>query len=412
MNSLRSSLVSAIAIALVSMAAHAEVPALNSYPTARATVYLDFDGQYIQGTIWNRKGPINALPAGLSISDITLIFNRVAADFQSFNLNVTTDSGVFNKAPLQQRIRVIITPTSSWYPSAAGGLSGVGSFTWGDDTPAWVFCDLLGRNTRFIADAASHEIGHALGLEHQSLYDNMGNKIAEYNGGEGSGEAGWAPIMGVGYYKSHTGWLIGASTLGYDNTQNDEEVIAGSPNNFGFRRNSLQIDNATNLAVTLFANLQNGLHDLNWRFSASDSIDHFEIEWARDGIHFQTLVKLAVNDHNFSYHPDGQDILSYRIKTVLTNNQESNYYSNTVTLKATISEANIRILNNPIGDLLTVTCNGNFSYQLVDVAGRIISTGQLHIGINSLPTQIAPKGLLFLHWGNPAIQGIEKLIKQ
>jgi len=411
MNSLRHSILAAFAFALVSVTAQAGVPALNSYPSARATVYLDFDGQSVKGTIWNQRGPINALAAGLSVSDIILIFNHVAADFEPFNLNVTTDSGVFNKALLQQRIRVIITPSSSWYPAATGGVSGVGSFTWGDDTPAWVFCDLLGQNALFIADAASHEIGHTLGLDHQSLYDSRGNKITEYNGGDGSGEDGWAPIMGVSYYKSHTGWLTGTSTRGFHHIQNDEEIIAGSPNNFGYRKNGFQTDIATNPAMVLNGILQNGLHFLNWRFSATDSIDHFEIELARDGIHFQILAMLTSKDQSFSYPPDGQGNLSYRIKTIRSN-QESNFYSNTVTLKAGVPEPNIRILNNPIGDLLTVTSNGNFSYQLMDVAGRIISTGQLHIGINLLPAQIAPKGLLFLHWGNPAIQGVEKLIKQ
>lgn len=34
----------------------AQVPVLNSYSPAEATVYLDFDGAEVEGTIWNERG--------------------------------------------------------------------------------------------------------------------------------------------------------------------------------------------------------------------------------------------------------------------------------------------------------------------------------------------------------------------
>ena len=148
----------------------AQVPLLNSYPSAKATVYLDFDGQYVSGTSWNWIGDIEAKPADLTPVAINEIFNRVAEDFRIFDLNITTDSNVFLSAPRSQRMRVIITPTSSWYGSA-GGVSYVESFTWGDDTPAWVFSQLLNNNIKYIAEACSHETGHTLGLQHQSTYN-------------------------------------------------------------------------------------------------------------------------------------------------------------------------------------------------------------------------------------------------
>jgi len=209
-------------------------PLLNSYPLAPATVYLDFDGQYVAGTIWNHNGPIDATPANLSVNDITEIFKRIAEDYHPFNINITTDSAVYNKAPVLQRIRIIFTSTSDWYNNSAG-VSCVGSFTWGDDTPGWVFSNLLGNNPKFVAACASHEIGHTLGLQHQSLYTRGGRKITEYNGGSSMSESGWAPIMGVGYYKNCTIWQAGTSTAGCDSIQSDLEVIAGDRNHFGFR---------------------------------------------------------------------------------------------------------------------------------------------------------------------------------
>jgi hypothetical protein len=221
---------------------NAQVPVLNSYPSARATVYLDFDGQYVTGSAWNWSGPIKAEPAGFTPADITEIFNRVSEDYRIFNINITTDSTVFDAAPPLQRARVIITPTNAWY-GYSGGVAYVGSFTWGDLTPAWVFSNLLGNNIKYIAEACAHEAGHTLGLQHQSLYNSSCAKIAEYYAGEGSGQIAWAPIMGVGYYRNLTTWHNGTSARGCHEMQNDIDIIAGPENGFGFRED----DHADNL---------------------------------------------------------------------------------------------------------------------------------------------------------------------
>lgn len=213
---------------------HAQVPILNSYPSAPATIYLDFDGQYVTGTAWNWSGAINAQSPGLTPENITEIFNRVAEDYRIFNINITTDSNVFMAAPIFQRTRVIVTPTSQWYGNA-GGVAYVGSFNWGDGTPAWVFSNKLGNNIKYIAEACSHEAGHTLGLQHQSLYNGSCGKVAEYYAGEGSGQIGWAPIMGVGYYRNLTTWHNGTNAQGCDVYQNDIEIIAGPENGFGLR---------------------------------------------------------------------------------------------------------------------------------------------------------------------------------
>lgn len=227
-------IVSIIIAIVTAIAANSQVPVFSSYPGAQATVYLDFDGEYVQGTSWNWNGPIDAQPAALSAAQITEIFRRVSEDFGIFNLNITTDSNTFYAAPVNYRTRIIITPSSQWY-GLAGGVSYVGSFTWGDDTPAWVFSNLLGNEIKKIAEAISHEAGHTLGLHHQSKFDANCNKTAEYYGGQGSGEIGWAPIMGIGYYKNLTTWYNGPNTMGCTSFQSDIDVIAGSPNDFGLR---------------------------------------------------------------------------------------------------------------------------------------------------------------------------------
>jgi len=216
---------------------NAQVPLLNSFPSARATIFLDFDGQTVTGTSWNWGGPIYAQPSGFSSDDMTQIFNRVAEDYRIFNINVTTDSTVYFAAPVRQRIRIIITPTYQWYGSA-GGISFVGSFSWGDGTPGWVFSSLLANNPKYVAEAASHEAGHTLGLQHQSAYTATCTKT-EYNPGYGSGETSWAPIMGVGYYKNLTTWHYGTNSYGCSTYQDDLAIISGATNAFGYRTDDI-----------------------------------------------------------------------------------------------------------------------------------------------------------------------------
>jgi len=211
----------------------AQVPKLSSYPSASAVIFLDFDGQTVSNTSWNFNGIIYGGASGLNNTQITEVFNRVSEDYRPFNINITTDSTKYWAAPATKRMRVIITVTNGWYGSGAGGVTFINSFTWGDNTPCFVFSALLGYNVKYISEAVSHEAGHSLGLYHQSSYDANCILTSQYNYGTGSGETGWAPIMGVGYYKNSTTWYNGPNPYGCNQLQADLDIITS--NGFGYR---------------------------------------------------------------------------------------------------------------------------------------------------------------------------------
>ena len=65
-------------------------------PAAPNVIFLDFNGQYVTGTMWNTNGAINAAAANLTAEEIDAIFQRVYADFAPFNVTVTLDETVYN----------------------------------------------------------------------------------------------------------------------------------------------------------------------------------------------------------------------------------------------------------------------------------------------------------------------------
>ena len=212
------------------------VPKLNSYLSASATIYLDFDGQDVNASFWNGGSSFSCAASGMTDAMITEVFGRVAEDYRPFNINITTDSARFFAAPITKRIRIIVTPTSDWC-QGVGGVAYVGSFTFGDDTPGFVFCDRLPINgpisAKMVAEACSHESGHSLCLSHQSRYESC-SMTEQYHSGYGGGITSWAPIMGNSYYRNMSGWNDGPTPDGCTDIQDNLSLIA-TQNGFTYR---------------------------------------------------------------------------------------------------------------------------------------------------------------------------------
>ncbi len=191
-------------------------------PTGAGLIYLDFNGQFVTGTPWNGGASFTCAPANLTVDEINQVVSRVASDYSPFNITITTDEAVFN-ASTAKRMRVIITESWEWY-GQTGGAAFIGTLAAGSTTPCFVFSSLLGYSPRGIAEATSHESGHTIGLYHQSTYSGT-TKTAEYNAGQGTGEIGWAPIMGNSYSKNLSLWHKGPTNVSASTIQDDVAVI-------------------------------------------------------------------------------------------------------------------------------------------------------------------------------------------
>jgi PKD repeat protein len=205
---------------------------LHSRPGSKRVIYLDFDGHVTENSAWNSGGPASIVsPAYTRDSDpafsntelvnIQKMWRQVAEDFAPFDVNITTEDpgqAAITRSSSSDDIygaRVVITK-DNFDNCGCGGFAYVGVYSNVGDyySPAFVF------NTSLVGagEAISHEVGHNLGLSHD------GGSGVSYYEGHGSGDTGWAPIMGVGYYQSLVQWSKGEYS-GATQSQDDIVVI-------------------------------------------------------------------------------------------------------------------------------------------------------------------------------------------
>lgn len=273
---------------------------LHSRAGAAAKLYLDFNGHFeaVWGGYANVTSPVFDFDDDASsFSDSELgamqeIWQRVAEDYAPFNIDVTTaDPGNFSNGV---GLRVSIGGGGSWY-GAAGGVAYVNSFTNSVVNTAYVFSANLGNgHAKYVAEAASHEAGHAFGLMHQSVYNAQGALVADYS----QGNADWAPVMGVGYYSARSTWANGATTSA-STLQDNLAVLSGATNGFGYAADDHGDSGgaATNLTVS-GGNLSGGgiigrMTDVDYfSFSADAGVVNFSVSVLTVGANLDARIEL------------------------------------------------------------------------------------------------------------------------
>ncbi len=211
----------------------------HSRPGAPNVLFINFSGETVANTAWNTEINRTQIPAVAFSTDadrttfsdaeqlaIKRIWQRMAEDYAPFNIDVTTERpATFGTRTAMALITRSTDANGAANPfSTAGGVAYVnvfGSASYATYRPAWIYHDNLGNVESYIAEAASHEVGHNLGLSHDGRTDGL-----EYYGGHGSGDISWGPLMGTGYDRNVSQWSKGEYYRA-SNTEDDLAMIAG-----------------------------------------------------------------------------------------------------------------------------------------------------------------------------------------
>ncbi len=241
----------------------------HSRPGAPNVLFINFSGESVSGTAWNSSLGRTTIPAVAFSTDadystfsdaeqlaIKRIWQRMAEDYAPFNIDVTTERpGTFTTRTAHALITRNTDANGLENPAAAaGGVAYVNVFasaSYANYRPAWIYFNNLASDESYIAEAASHEIGHNMGLSHDGRTDGY-----EYYGGHGSGDTSWGPIMGTGYYRNVSQWSKGEYYLA-SNTEDDLAIIAAKTSyrtddhgNTSAAATALAITGGTNVLAT------------------------------------------------------------------------------------------------------------------------------------------------------------------
>lgn len=368
------------------------IPRLNSHPGAPVNIYLDFNG-HTETQDWpatredGQTGPI-VTPVFDIDDDLTTfsdeelrmieeIWYRVSEDYAPFDVNVTTvDPGSFNNF---QNVLVSIGGDGAWIGSP-GGIAWLDSFNNNLVNTVYVFSDNTGKGSadhaKGTALAASHEVGHSLGLNHHSVYDSAGNLSAEYD----PGRPDLGPIMGAPYNSERETWSSAPDNGGPTSIQDDFAIMTRSVNQtFKFRTDDYGDTRsaATALSVASSAISATGIVGTNadvdmFRFETNSGLISFNVK----GLDLQSVYP-AVTGVNRGTNLDAVLKLYDANGTTVVQSDLS------TTLDATFS----------------VTVSAGTYYVAVSSTGQYGAIGQYTltgtvIPLPSTPTMLGPVGVM------------------
>lgn len=385
----------------------------HSKPGAPNAIYLNFAGATITNTAWNTSENRSSFQAVAFSTDsdfntfsdaeqtaIRRIWQRVAEDYASFNVDVTTERpSAFTTRTAMALITRSTDATGASNPSSSGGgvayINVFGNSSFANYRPAWVYHDNLSNSESYIAEATSHEIGHNMGLSHDGLTTG-----ADYYGGHGTGETSWGPLMGTGYNRNVSQWSKGEYYQA-NNTQDDLALISAKLS-YATDDHGDAIANATALIISSGTNISSTTPETDPVNSSSANKGILERNTDVDVFSFDTEsgnVRLNVKPWLVASGTRGGNLdasleLRDSDNNIVATNNSATQTGGQIQLSVTEGRYYLLIRNSGAGSPLTASPSGYTSYGSI---GQYFISGHI-----ASPQPVQPMVQLNITVNNPA----------
>jgi hypothetical protein len=160
----------------------------------------------------------------------------------------------------------------------------------------------------------------------------------------------------------------------------------------------------------LKGNNDKGLHKLNWEIIADEPIASQVLEVSSNGTDFHSMITDVDGIRRYEYTPTEKNTLFYRLKA--TNVLNQSLYSNILILKTNSTSSDLFSVSTLVQDNIVVKATDNFTYNLYDVNGRLITAGKQIKGSSNINVQNLTKGMYVLQMMTDNYKQTERIIKQ
>ena len=181
-------------------------------PTGTYVIYVNVKGGTVTSEYWNNGQTFTVEPSLMTAYEFSFALDKAQRIYAPYNVIITDSVEVYNRAT--KKMIVYVCPRPAFMPPGASGYSFVGTLS--TSTPAFVFSDLLYNIGQYVGSIVAHELGHSVGMRHQSVWDASCVLTNPYRPNT---------CMGNGLYDDLPPWITGTTPVSCTSSQNDHQIL-------------------------------------------------------------------------------------------------------------------------------------------------------------------------------------------
>ena len=223
------------------------------------------------------------------------------------------------------------------------------------------------------------------------------------------GSADVGPGLNGDNFFTTAGHYYAIAIIFWDGTDPSYTFTIGTPQLGGV---DLDVSNCAGVAlpvklISFNAQVSHCTVDLTWKVASETNFSHYEVQYSTNsGASFETIASLpgdqSTRTYSYQHMNPAQGKVYYRLKMVDIDGKFD--YSKTLALNLNCDQNEVLVYPNPVTDLLNINvanADGKpITCILFDANGKMMYTGKLASGTNTVDMSKFPKGIYLLSLKN------------